>query len=221
MVDNSISTIMSVYNGEEFIAEAVESVFNQTLASAEIIIIDDGSNDNTLEILSKYQSNPNLIIISQENRGASYSQNKAINMATGKYLNFIDADDLWHLDKNRQQLDYLIIHPEIDLCFSHMQQFQQNNKQDRIYANPQKGLTQLCLMVEKQKFLQVGLFDTNQFGAFIRWMHKAQIMGLAHIVMDDVLAYRRSHENNMTRRIDYNKNLAALAHQLIAERKQQ
>lgn len=221
MIANSISTIMSVYNGEEFIAEAIESVLNQTLPSTELIVINDGSTDKTLEILSKYQSYSNLKVISQANHGLSYSHNKAISLATGKYLNFLDADDIWHLDKNRQQLNYLTTQPKVDLCFCYVQQFQQNNIHERLFTEAQRGILQLCLMLEKEKFLQVGLFDLNQFGAFIRWIHKAQMLGLENGVIDDVLTYRRSHANNMTRRSDYNQNLTTLARQLIAQRKSQ
>ena len=207
---------MTVYNGEKFVAEAVESVLKQILPSDEIIVINDGSTDNTLEILSQY---PELKVISQENKGIAYSRNKAIELATGKYLTFIDADDLWHPNKSYQQFSYLEQNPAIDIVFSHLEHFVKSSFPSSMQVfKPQKGMMQLCAMIEKQKFLSIGQFSGNLGGEFILWFQKAKLYGLQDECLSEVLAYRRLHANNFTRRTEYTHNLTRLAKQLIEQR---
>ncbi len=205
---------MAVYNGEKFLAETIESILKQTLPSDEIIIINDGSTDKTAEILNQY---PQITVVSQSNKGVWLSTNKAIDLANGKYLNFIDADDLWHPDKNRQQLAHLIENPQLDISFCGVQQFTQI-EQHKSYAPPQHGRTQLCMFIEKSKFMSVGKFGTELPAEAMLWFQKAQLRGLKDGHLKNTLAFRRSHETNMTRSIKYNQNLTSLARKLIEQR---
>ena len=90
------SVIMPVYNGEKFIKNAVESVLMQTETDWELIIVDDGSSDNTLKALEKYSGADKIKIIIQENQGAAAARNKGLSLAKGRYAVFLDADDVWH-----------------------------------------------------------------------------------------------------------------------------
>lgn len=90
-----ISVIVPVYNVEEFISCCLDSICNQSYSNTQIIVIDDGSTDGSLEICRKYSENDNRIsIISQKNSGVSVARNKGICMADGKYICFVDADDI-------------------------------------------------------------------------------------------------------------------------------
>lgn len=94
-----VSVIIPVFNADEFLVQCIESIINQTLKEIEIICINDGSTDKSLEILNKYAKNDNrIIIINQDNKGAAFSRNVGIDIATGKYLSFLDADDFFDLD---------------------------------------------------------------------------------------------------------------------------
>lgn len=96
-----ISVIVPVYNGEKFIETCIKDILNQTLKDIELILINDGSEDNTLDICQKYAEYDNRItLINQENKGVSAARNKGINKAVGKYICFIDSDD-------RIKIDYL------------------------------------------------------------------------------------------------------------------
>ena len=90
-----VSVIVPVYNMEKYLEECMDSLVNQTLDDIEIIVINDGSNDNSLEILKKYKEKyPEKIkIIDQENGGISVARNNGIEIATGKYIGFVDSDD--------------------------------------------------------------------------------------------------------------------------------
>ena len=93
-MENKVSIIIPAYNCEKYIFECLESVINQTYSNLEIIIIDDGSTDNTSEICQRFEKIDNRIIYTwQENSGVSKARNKGIDLAKGKYIVFIDADD--------------------------------------------------------------------------------------------------------------------------------
>lgn len=89
-----ISTIVPVYNAQDYIQQCCNTILNQSLKDIEIIFVDDGSTDNSVSILNDIAKNDNRIkIIQQENQGAGIARNTGINHATGKYLHFLDADD--------------------------------------------------------------------------------------------------------------------------------
>lgn len=96
-MNDLISVIINVYNGEKFIAKCLESVINQTYKNIEILIINDGSTDNTLEICKSYQD-PRIRMINQENMGLSKARNVGIDNANGEYLYFVDVDDFIETD---------------------------------------------------------------------------------------------------------------------------
>lgn len=89
-----ISVIISIYNTEKYIRECLDSVINQTLKNIEIICVNDGSTDNSLNILKEYESkDKRIIIIDQKNQGLSCSRNNAMKIAKGEYIQFLDSDD--------------------------------------------------------------------------------------------------------------------------------
>ena len=91
-----VSVIIPVYNVEEYLRECLDSVVNQTLKEIEIICVDDGSTDNSLEILKEYAKKDNRItVISRENRGVGYSRNEGISVSKGEFIAFMDPDDYY------------------------------------------------------------------------------------------------------------------------------
>ena len=94
-----ISVIIAAYNAEKYLVETLQSVVNQTLDDYEIITINDGSKDGTLDILKEYEKqHPNFTVISKENGGVSAARNDGLNVAQGKYVYFYDADDILELE---------------------------------------------------------------------------------------------------------------------------
>ncbi len=102
-----ISIIIPVYNGESTIQETICSIWAQTFQDYELIVVNDGSTDSTLSILQTY-TDPRLRVISTTNQGLAATRNVGIKHALGKYISFIDADDLWTPDKLESQLDALL-----------------------------------------------------------------------------------------------------------------
>lgn len=110
-----VSVVMSVYNGSRYLQESVQSILNQTFTDFEFIIIDDGSSDNSWEILTKYASKDTRIKLhkNQENIGLTKSLNRGLNLAKGEYIARQDADDISILNRLQLQVDFLDAHPEI------------------------------------------------------------------------------------------------------------
>jgi glycosyltransferase involved in cell wall biosynthesis len=109
-----VSVLMSVYNGERYLAEAVESILRQTFTDFEFIVINDGSSDDSADILSQYELlDKRLHVFHQENRGLIASLNRGIGLAKGKYLARMDADDISLPDRLRRQVEVLEEHPDL------------------------------------------------------------------------------------------------------------
>jgi len=111
-----VSVVMSVYNGQAFLSEAVESVLKQTFRDFEFVIIDDGSTDTTAKILSTYVSRDERIrVFRHENKGRAASLNVGIGAARGKYIARMDADDVALPHRLKEQIDFMEQHPEVGL----------------------------------------------------------------------------------------------------------
>ena len=96
---SKISVVIPVYNTEKYLRKCLDSVINQTFKDIEIICVDDGSTDNSLDILKEYQKNDSRFVILQQNHiGAGEARNKGLDIAKGKYIGFLDSDDWFELD---------------------------------------------------------------------------------------------------------------------------
>ena len=113
----TISVIIPAYNAERTILETIASVQQQTFSDLELIVVDDGSTDRTLELLHSV-TDERLKIFSYQNAGVSVARNRGISHATGEFIGFLDADDLWTPDKLETQLTALQQHPEAGVAYS-------------------------------------------------------------------------------------------------------
>ncbi len=104
---NLVSVILPVYNGEQFVARAIESVLNQTYKELELIVVDDGSSDNSLDVVQSY-ADSRLKVLTKENGGPASARNFGIQHCSGEYVALIDQDDLWYPKKLEKQLGLLL-----------------------------------------------------------------------------------------------------------------
>jgi hypothetical protein len=112
--DVPVSVVMSVFNGQAFLAEAIESILSQTFRDFEFLVIDDGSTDATAEILSNYASRDGRIrVLRHENKGRAASLNDGIGFSKGKYVVRMDADDIASPHRLEDQIDFMERHPEV------------------------------------------------------------------------------------------------------------
>lgn len=110
-----VSIIMAVYNAEEFLFEAIESVLNQSHKNFEFIIIDDGSTDQSLKVINIFKDPRIILIKNSKNMGLIYSLNKGLSLAKGKYIFRMDADDICKIKKLEKQINCMEENPDIDV----------------------------------------------------------------------------------------------------------
>ncbi|MBQ3112832.1 MAG: glycosyltransferase family 2 protein [Phascolarctobacterium sp.] len=116
--DDLVSVIMPAYNSEKYIGEAIESVLNQSYKNWELIIVNDASSDNTESIIKEYAAKNNKIVLISltENKGVANARNIAIQNARGRFVAFLDSDDIWANEKLAKQISYM---KENSYCFTY------------------------------------------------------------------------------------------------------
>ena len=132
-----VSVIISTYDGERFIAEAVKSVLSQTFRQFELIIVNDASSDDTLRILEGFDDERITILNNSTNLGIAASQNKAIASARGDYLALMDHDDISLSERLQVQVDFLDTHPEVGMVGSNCISIDENNTAKSVSAYPE------------------------------------------------------------------------------------
>lgn len=127
---------MSVYNGEKYLDEAIESILKQTYKDFEFIIINDGSTDRSLEIIKKYKNQDNrIVLISRENKGLISSLNEGIEKSNGKYVARMDADDISLPERFETQIEFMETNK--DVCGTNIQLFN-DDKIFKVWNYPEK-----------------------------------------------------------------------------------
>lgn len=126
-MNNKISVVMGNYNCAAYIEEAINSLIAQTYKDWELIIVDDCSTDNSIEIIEKYRDSRIRLICSDSNQGLAVSLNKAISVADGNLIARLDPDDISYPDRFQKQVDFLLQKKEISVCGSNMELFGEVN----------------------------------------------------------------------------------------------
>jgi len=127
-----VSVILPIYNVEQYIAEAINSVLAQTYTNFELLAIDDGSTDRSIEICQQF-TDPRIKIIHQRNRGLAGARNTGIRHAQGEYLAFLDSDDLWLPEKLEKHVAHLEDSPTVGVSFSRSAFVDQKGKSLGLY----------------------------------------------------------------------------------------
>ncbi|RMF83624.1 MAG: glycosyltransferase, partial [Nitrospinota bacterium] len=159
-----ISVVIPAYNAGKFVAQAVQSVLDQTYPHHEIIVVDDGSTDETRAELRKFGDR--LRYFSQQNRGPSAARNAGIRAAQGEYICFLDADDIWLPQKLEMQLDFMTGHQEIGLVFAAIEEFQTDGEFTRRWFPGEERFgadftSQQPIQEAFRKLLMVNFIPTN------------------------------------------------------------
>jgi len=118
-----ISVILPVYNAEKYIEEAIDSILGQTYSDFELIVLNDGSTDTSLEVIKKYCDDAKVKIVSHENQGLIYTLNKGIVLAQGNYIARMDADDIAHPERFEKQLSLFEANPKLGVCSASTENF--------------------------------------------------------------------------------------------------
>ncbi len=198
-----ISVVLPVHNTEKYLPESLASIFAQTYKTIEIICIDDGSTDNTPEILKSYGDKIKIITNNQQS-GIAYSRNRGIEIAQGEFVAFMDADDIAKPERFEKQIELLLKKPNLDICFTMLECFVSPELPDEIKSlrqcprGPQPGIVSPTALIRSSVFAKVGLLDEKlRVGEFVDWMARATNLGLHHESVPDTLLLRRIHDTNV------------------------
>ncbi|WP_159448106.1 glycosyltransferase family 2 protein [Papillibacter cinnamivorans] len=204
----SISVIVPCYNYGRFLKECLESVFAQTFRDFEVLVVDDGSEDDTREAVRNFSA---ARYFYQEHRGISEARNRGLREAGGEWIAFLDADDLWLPDKLEKQMAYLRTHPDCSVLFTGFENFydgdpaELNKKVVRLLNITNRVLLPTAC-VRACLFRTYGGFREDfPYGEDTEWLARIRIGGedLSHC-LDEVLYRRRIHGQNVT--LSYESN---------------
>lgn len=208
-----VSVVIPSYNHARFLRDAICSVIAQTYHDFEIIVVDDGSTDDTAQVAARYS--PSIRYIFQKNAGLSAARNTGIRASTGAYLAFLDADDLWHPDFLARLVPVLDRNPDIGAVYSGSQFVDAHSRvlpqtivrtvaPNRLHDSLIGGefFPPCAVLVRKSAFDRVGLFDESLLASedWDMWLRVSSEFSFDCV--SEVLAQYRMHGDNMSRDLE-------------------
>lgn len=161
-----VSIIMPTYNCGEFIEKAINSIINQTYTNWELIIVDDCSNDDTKEVLKKYEADKRINYIKlTKNSGAAVARTKAIKRANGNYIAFLDSDDLWYPDKLTKQLKFMKENNYDFTCTAYEQIDENDNSLNKV-INTRKKVDYNRILLDCPVGNSTVMYNVDKLGKF-------------------------------------------------------
>ncbi len=215
---NAVSVVITCYNYGKYIARCVESVLGQTFQDFEIIIVDDGSTDNTGEIIAPYLTDSRIHYIKQENAGQAVAKNAGIINSKSEFIAFLDADDLWDHTKLEKQIP-LFSDPYVGVVYSSSRYIDGDGKDfifriESDYMMPKSGYVSKHLLfdnfvpfsssvVRRECFERVGLFNES-LSMGIDWdlWLRISVYYQFQYVDEPLLLYRIGHSGQMSRNLE-------------------
>lgn len=200
MEEELVSIIMPSYNTGKFIKESINSVINQTYTNWELIIVDDCSKDNTDEIVNSINDNRIIYLKNEKNSGAAISRNKALKEAKGRWIAFLDSDDIWKKDKLEKQIKFM---KENDYCFSYTNyiEIDENSNPNGIKITGPKKITKtgmfnycwpgcLTVMYDSNKIGLIQVADIKKNNDYAMWL-KVCKKANCYLLNEELAMYRK------------------------------
>lgn len=217
-----VSVVIPAYNYAKYLAKTLDSVFAQSYRPIEVIVVDDGSTDNTAEIVLAY---PEVRYFYQENQGVSVARNMGIAAAQGEFIAFIDGDDIWKPHKLTLQIAYMLEHPDIGITGTRAENFLEPDTQVPPWFNFKRDLEECeviipsTLVVHRSVFEQIGNFSQNyQSEEDTEWLQRAGDANVNRLMIPEILTLRRLHGTNLSWQMKamHKFNLLRISKQSIA-----
>lgn len=227
-----ISVVMSVYNGQKYLRESIDSILNQTYKNFEFIIINDGSKDDSLDMLLEYQTKDNRIsIVNQNNIGLTRSLNRGVKLAVSEYIARQDADDISLPTRFEKQLNYMVNHPEVAVigCLADVFSVDGVLRTSRDHKYSQKGIKQHLAsknlfmhgsaMIRKSHLAKVGFYHEffRHSQDYDLWLRLSQYFDI-DILPEHLYQYRVTAEAISVSKWPIQKQYADIARKLHVER---
>jgi glycosyltransferase involved in cell wall biosynthesis len=189
-----VSVVVPVYNGANFVAQAIEAILAQNYERVEVVLVDDGSVDETPEIVGRYP----VKYLRQDNAGPSSARNAGLAASTGEFLTFCDYDDIYHVDKVSAQVRYLMEHPDTACVLVHHRTFVEAGTEPPTWMSKDDTGVQ-APMIRRTVLDSVGGYNVEyRMSETMEWLGRMTTAGLRVDVIDDVLVDRRLHGTNVS-----------------------
>lgn len=207
-----VSIITPLYNSEKYIEETIESLLNQTYKNWEMLIVDDCSKDNGVEIVNEYVLKDKRIKLfrNEKNEGVSFARNKALDLAQGKYIAFLDSDDLWKKEKLEKQISFMEKN-NIDLSYTGYEKINMDGSLRGEIKVPEKldykELLKNCLIgfltaiYLKEKF-KIYKFKKTKAEDYIFWLEILKQVDYAYGIQESLAYYRVSNNSRSSNKLD-------------------
>ncbi len=223
MLEPLVTVIVPVFNGSCYIVQALDSILAQTYSRVELLVIDDGSTDDTVARVHSVRD-LRLRVLEQSHSGAGVARNMGVRQASGEFLSFLDADDLWSGDKLRIQIERMHRQPYADMVFGHMIEFVSPELAtgELRESEPVPGYSSGTMLIRREAFDRVGNFPTQwQVGEFMDWYARAMDADLQSELMSQTVLRRRIHTRNVGVRERASRQVYAQVVSSIIQRRRQ
>ena len=201
MSESLVSVIIPVYNCQQYVAQAIESVQAQTYQPVQVIVVDDGSTDASVDVAQRFSES--VSFCTQPHGGIAATRNRGVELAQGEFLAFLDADDVWLEDKLARQMAVFSHQPDLDMVFGQVSQFASPELDEavkrtlQVPIEPMPGYSAGTMLIKRASFFHVGLFETTwEIGEFVDWYARAIEKGLRSMMLAEVVTRRRLHGSN-------------------------
>lgn len=221
-----VSVIVPSYNHAKYVEQTIVSVLNQTYKNIQLIVIDDGSKDDSVELICRLQQKYNFEFVSQENLGVAATLNRGIKeFAKGKYIAVLASDDYWGSDKIAEQVAFMEENPQFGMCYSRMYMVNHDASEIKPLDYIKKGLSgrifnelvkynfifPMTVLIHRYVFERVGYYNealaVEDYDFFLRVAYQLQIGFL-----DRRSSYYRVHDTNVHRN---NKKMAVHTYKIV------
>lgn len=199
-----VTCVVPVFNGERYLAEALDSVLSQTYQPVEIIVVDDGSTDGTAQVVAGYGERVRYYF--QDNSGAPAARNRGIEAAQGEFVAFLDADDMWHKEKLERQIARFDARLELGICNTHQENFWIEELKEEEARHRESGKASVvpgvlsALVVRRAVFAKIGVLDPAlKHHDVMEWLGRAKEGQIVMETLSDTLVFRRLHFDNASR----------------------
>jgi glycosyltransferase involved in cell wall biosynthesis len=192
-----VSVIMPAYNSAEHIGEALDSVLAQDWHPLEVVVVDDGSTDDTAAIVRRY---PDVVYVRQDNKGPSAARNAAVERSSGEFVANFDSDDLLPPTRVSDQVRYLIAHPEVGVVFGRQEWMNAPEwmARDSVYGDVD-GIPLSSVMFRRDVFFELGGYDTSfVHGEDMDLLVRMRERGIEYHVIPEIVLYRRYEPSSLT-----------------------
>lgn len=204
MAEPTVSAVILTFNGERHLAEAIESALAQTHPCAEVVIVDNGSSDRSLEIARGFEPATTVRALAA-NRGIGLARNEGLAAARGEYIAFLDHDDTWEPHKNELQIEAFAAADPPDLVFGHVRQFVSPDLDPEVAARlrlpsgAQPGMHLGAMLAHRRTWDRVGPWEKGwDVADGLAWLVRARGLGLREEMLPDLVANRRIHGANQS-----------------------